>query len=179
LKSNKSSPRTNISGLKIRYLAENDDLKELTGLLHRAYKKLGDRGFRYVATHQNVKTTEKRIKNGKCLVAVLGEKIIGTITYYSPDNTSGNEWYNKETVAAYGQFGVEPEYQSYGIGSRLIDEAEKIALEDKAEEIAIDTAEGAAELISFYEKKGYRHVGYVKWEVTNYRSVLMSKKIFA
>jgi len=45
-------------------------------------------------------------------------------------------------------------------------------------EIALDTAEGAAHLIRFYEKRGYEFIQYVQWEVTNYRSVIMSRKFY-
>ncbi|HEX2787719.1 MAG TPA: GNAT family N-acetyltransferase [Ignavibacteria bacterium] len=170
-----------LSQVVIRPLRETDGLKELTLLLNRAYKQLADLGFRYLATHQDSETTKERIEKAKCLVAVIDkngtDKIIGTICYYSPENASGCEWYDRNDVATYGQFGVEPEYQKYGIGGMLIDEIEKCAIQDGAKELAIDTAEGATHLINFYSKRGYRHVGYIKWGVTNYRSVLMSKKL--
>ena len=46
-----------------------------------------------------------------------------------------------------------------------------------ADELALDTAEGASHLIGYYEKRGYRFMEYVNWDVTNYRSVIMSKTI--
>ncbi|WP_312116724.1 hypothetical protein [Brevibacillus reuszeri] len=42
---------------------------------------------------------------------------------------------------------------------------------------SLDTAEGAHHLIRYYSARGYRHVDYVQWNETNYRSVLMSKKL--
>lgn len=170
-----------LSSIAIRELNDSDDLTELTLLLNRAYKQLADLGFRYLATHQNVETTKERIEKAKCFVAVIDEngtdKIIGTICYYSPEKASGCEWYDRNDVATYGQFGVEPEYQKYGIGGMLVDEVEKLAMQDGAKELAIDTAEGATHLINYYGKRGYRHVGFTKWHVTNYRSVILSKKI--
>jgi hypothetical protein len=44
-------------------------------------------------------------------------------------------------------------------------------------EIALDTSERAHHLIQMYEKRGYRFVEYFQWEVTNYRSVVLSKKL--
>jgi GNAT superfamily N-acetyltransferase len=154
-----------------------DDLNELTLLLNRAYKQLADLGFRYLATHQDVKTTKERIEKATCLVAIYANKIIGTVCYYSPENASGCEWYERENVATFGQFGVEPELQKSGIGGMLVDEIEKLAIQDNTGELAIDTAEGASHLINFYKKRGYRHVGYIQWDVTNYRSVILSKKL--
>ena len=169
--------KKSLAGLEIRPLNETDDIGELTQLLHLSYKKLADEGFRFLATHQDVETTKERIKKGQCYVAISESKIIGTMTYYSPSNTSGNEWYDQASVATYGQFAVSPEFQKLGIGGYLISIAEKTAKFDKAEEITIDTAEGATELIEYYKKRGYRFVGFAQWEMTNYRSVLLSKKI--
>lgn len=170
-----------LSKITIRPLRETDDLNEITLLLNRAYKFLADMGFRYLASHQETETTKERIKKAKCFVAVLKEdpqeKIVGIISYYSPKNANGCDWYDKPEVAYFGQFGVDPDLQKSGIGSLLLDEVEKLAKKDKAEEIALDTAEGAAHLIKYYGNRGYRHVDYTKWHVTNYRSVIMSKKL--
>lgn len=166
-----------MANIQIRKLEKDDDLINLTKLLHLAYKKLADQGFRFLATHQDVETTKKRIKDGECYVAINENKIIGTITYYSQQNTYGNDWYNQNFVSTYGQFAVDPEFQKQGIGEKLIEIAEKLAVHDKAKEITIDTAEGAEELINYYKKRGYRFVGFAKWDVTNYRSVMLSKKL--
>ena len=72
---------------------------------------------------------------------------------------------------------VLPEYQNKGIGSLMMDIIETRAKKEGAIEIALDTAEGAAHLIRYYKKRGYRFIEYVNWEVTNYRSVIMSKKL--
>jgi ribosomal protein S18 acetylase RimI-like enzyme len=166
-----------LTTLQIRPLNETDNLVELTELLHLAYKKMEDEGFRFLAAHQNVETTKKRIKDAECFVAIFENKIIGTITYYSQKNTRGNDWYDQPFVSNYGQFAVDPAFQQYGVGARLIDLAEKLAMRDKAAEVTIDTAEGATELISYYQKRGYRFVGYTQWEVTDYRSVMLSKNL--
>lgn len=161
----------------IRPFSETDSLDELTSLLHLAYKKLADQGFRFLATHQDAQTTKERIKEGECFVAISEGKIIATITYYSPSNTNGNDWYELPFVSTFGQFAVNPEVQNHGIGGKLVDLVENLARRDRATEIAIDTAEGAAELIGYYKKRGYRFVGYTQWDMTNYRSVLLSKEL--
>lgn len=160
----------------IRPFAPSDSLNELTELLHRAYKQLADLGFRYLATHQDVTVTERRVKSGECFVALLENKIIGTVTYYRHKNKTINEWYQQPFVASYGQLAVEPEYRNIGLGSRLMELAESLAQRDKAIEITIDTAEEATHLISMYLKRGYRQVGYIQWQDTNYRSVMLSKR---
>ncbi len=161
----------------IRRLTAEDDLGELTELLHRAYKKLLDEGFRFLASHQDVATTKKRIDKGEGYATEIDGKVVGTVTYYAPHLPNRHEYYNRQDVAFYGQFAVEPEYQNSGIGGKLIDFVEQLAVRDKAKEIAVDTAEGATELINYYKRRGYRFIGYVQWSVTNYRSVVLSKNL--
>jgi hypothetical protein len=54
---------------------------------------------------------------------------------------------------------------------------EERAAELGAAELSIDTAEGATQLVSLYERRGYRHVGTARWPQANYRSVLLSKRL--
>jgi GNAT superfamily N-acetyltransferase len=168
-----------LSKIIIRQFASTDDIEELTLLLNKSYKKLSDQGFKYLASHQNSKTTKQRIDEGQCFVIFFENKLIATITYYSPTQASGNEWYDQDFVASYGQFAVDTEFQKIGLGGKLIGFVENLAKSDNAREIAVDTAEGASELISYYSKRDYKFVGHTQWNETNYRSVLLSKKIQA
>lgn len=162
----------------IRLISPVDSIPEITMLLHSSYKKLADLGFRYLATHQKDVETQRRLNKGISYLALSNERIISTITLYVNDADSHNaSWYKKEGVAHFGQFGVLPEYQNKGIGSLMMDIIETRAKKEGAIEIALDTAEGAAHLIKYYKKRGYRYIEYVNWEVTNYRSVIMSKKL--
>lgn len=154
-----------------------DNINQLTKLLHQSYKQLADLGFSYMATHQDSTITLKRIENAVCLIAMKDNKMIGSISYYSPENNTGCNWYDKDNVAKIGQFGVHPSYQSKGVGRRLLELVEVLATKDGVEELALDTAEGASHLIQFYGNKGYRFIEYVNWNHTNYRSVILSKKI--
>jgi hypothetical protein len=61
----------------------------------------------------------------------------------------------------------------------VLDFAETRASALGARESALDTAESATHLIEFYTARGYRHVGDVQWENTNYRSVVLSKVLNA
>ncbi len=165
-----------LARVSIRMLMSTDNLEELTQLLNIAYKKLADKGFKYLASRQDSQTTKRRVEKGQCFVAILDNKLVGAITYYSPDRASGHEWYDQNFVASYGQFAVDPQMQGLGLGGQLIKLVEDLATKDGAKEITIDTAEGA-DLVNFYSKKGYRFVAYAQWKQTNYRSVLLSKKL--
>lgn len=161
----------------IRRLSSSDSLEDLTVLLHRSYKYLSDLGFRYVATYQDIETTKRRVNKGDTFVAESLGRIVGTITLRRVDSTSGSPWYKRDDVTSFGQFAVDPELQGRGIGTALLNTVEQAARTGKVRELALDTAEGAKHLRSFYERRGYRFIEFVNWSVTNYRSVILSKTL--
>jgi GNAT superfamily N-acetyltransferase len=170
-------PTDDRDGVVFRRVAAEDSLAELTDLLHRAYRPLAEQGFRYWSTHQSVEDTRTRIRRGECYVGVRRDRIVATITLVGPEAARGCPWYERPGVAVFSQFAVEPDLQGAGLGSRLLDRVESRASEMGALELALDTAEGAARLIRFYERRGYRFVEYADWEKTNYRSVVLSKPL--
>jgi GNAT superfamily N-acetyltransferase len=155
-------------------------MAELTALLHRAYAELGAMGFRYKAVNQSVEVTRTRVSRGECYVAIHGGVLVGTVMLLPPSCRAPHcEWYDRPDVAVLAQFAVEPRYQRRGWGSELIRHLEARARELGAAELSIDTSEGATHLIALYERRGYRHIGYAQWEHTNFRSVLLSKRLLS
>ena len=165
------------NAIAIRPLNDSDSLDQLTELLHRSYKALADMGLRYYATHQSVEATGDRISNGTCFVAEKDGRIIGTVVYYDPSRSHGSPWLQRPEVAHVGQLAVEPALQRQGLATQLLKRVEETARQDGAAELALDTAEQARHLIEWYERRGYRFIEYADWEVTNYRSVIMSKTL--
>ena len=163
--------------LIVREVRPSDSIAELTQLLHRAYAALARRGLRYVATHQDVDTTRRRIAGGTCLVALLDDRLVATITFKPKETTGACDWYRRPSVADCGQFGVEPELQGRAIGTLLMDLVEEQAWRTGAQEIALDTSEHAEDLIAWYHRRGYRLVEELDWDATNYRSVVLSKRL--
>lgn len=161
--------------VSLRRLHEADSFVTLTELVHRAYGQLAQLGFRFMATHQGPEITRDRCLSGTCLVAIVGKEIVGTVTFYDCAQTGGCTWYDRPDVASFGQFAVEPRLQRRGIGSLMLREVEDLAWSTGAGELALDTAEGATNLIDYYARKGYRNVGVADWDETNYASVVMSK----
>jgi GNAT superfamily N-acetyltransferase len=169
--------RINPDEVIIRPLAQTDSIEELTELLHRGYKALADMGLKYLATHQDVATTKERISGGECFVAVHGGKMIGAITFYSPSPFGGSPWLERDDVCEFGQFAVDPDYQGNGIGTRIVAFVEDYARSKGIPEICLDTSEKATHLIDWYQKLGYRFIEYVDWDITNYRSVILSRTL--
>jgi GNAT superfamily N-acetyltransferase len=160
-----------------RALREDDDLNTLTELLHAAYAPLAQAGMRFVASHQSVDVTRERVERGLTIVAVRDEALVGTITLATILNTAGSPFYDRPDVASVGQFAVAPSLQNQGIGSMLLDIAERCAIEDGAAHLALDTSEHAGRLIAFYETRGFEFVEHIRYSGVNYRSVVMAKHL--
>lgn len=169
-----SLPKTN-APVTCRPLRDDDPIPQITALLHAAYERLLRMGFNYTATDQNDETTRRRLKNGAPLVAECDGRIVGTITYYQPSPKSSSE--HLRTSAHFGQFGVHPGYQGRGIGLQLLKAVEVQAIAEGKQTLALDTAEGATHLRSWYQSLGYELVGYAQWEGKTYRSVILMKHL--
>ena len=164
----------------VRELAPTDSIADLTALLHAAYARLGGMGFNYTAVDQTEDVTRKRIARGLCLVATGNADngaLVGTIMFHAPGQSAGCPCYERPDVATIGQFGVLPGCQGGGTGTRLLREAEKLALASGAAELALDTSEGADHLVGWYEREGFRFVEHAQWPGKTYRSVIMSKRL--
>lgn len=169
-----------VSELRIRSLAPDDSFEELTALLHAAYAHLAEMGLRYVATYQSADTTRRRAAQGECYVVPDGERLVATATLVPPGPWTGHgpELYGLPGIAKVEQFGVHPDWQRRGLGSRLLDFVEARAKRLGAVETALDTAEGAAHLIRWYRLRGYQPAGSYDWRPhTNYRSLLFRRRL--
>jgi ribosomal protein S18 acetylase RimI-like enzyme len=163
----------------IRHLTPGDSIPALTDLLHAAYAGLGKMGFNYTAVDQTEDVTLKRIARGDCLVAVEAGILVGTIMFHAPSRSNGCPWYDRPGTATIGQFGVHPDQQGRGVGTLLLREAESLAISHGADELALDTSEGAHHLIGWYERAGFRSVDHAQWKGKTYRSVIMSRSVMS
>jgi len=162
----------------IRRLRDDDSLELLTGLLHRAYAELGAKGFHYKAVDQSVEMTRTRVAKGECYVVERDNNVVGTAVLQPPTSpVPWCEYYDRPEVANISQLAIEPRHQRRGWGGQLMTHLEERARVLRADEVAVDTSEGATHLIALYERRGYRHVGFAQWSHANFRSVLLSKRL--
>ena len=163
--------------IQYRYLSPGDDLEAITTMLHEAYARLAEAGMRFFASHQDKSATQRRVSRGETIVALDGDRIVGIVTLADAAATCGTPFYDRPNVASFGQFAVHPIHQGLGIGSRLLEMVEARASEKGLRELALDTSERATELIAMYRAKGFRFIEYAQWKDTNYRSVILAKRV--
>lgn len=164
-------------GIVYRYFTSSDSLEELTDLVNKAFAVHKEKGLDYMGATQDSQTTLKRIRKAYCIIALLNGKIVGTVTIKPTWRTKGSPWFNRHDVGKSNQFAVDPELQAKGIGSQLMEAGEYVAEVTGAKELACDTSEHAKEVIDYHQKRGFRFIEYVSWKTTNYRSVVMSKRL--
>ncbi len=156
---------------------ERDSIEELTELLHRSYKRLADMGLNFIATKQDAEYTRKYMEKGECYVLYESEKLIGTIFYYLKTFKDAPDIFKRGDTVLFGKFAVEPACQNLGLGSRLMDFIENLAISNGKKQIVLDTSENALHLIGYYNKRGYEIVQHWRWPDVNYKSVVMRKKL--
>jgi len=69
----------------------------------------------------------------------------------------------EDDAGYFGMFSVRPALQRGGVGSRVLDEAERIAREEwKLAVMRMTVIDARSELIAYYERRGYRRTGQTK-----------------
>jgi RimJ/RimL family protein N-acetyltransferase/GNAT superfamily N-acetyltransferase len=163
--------------IRYRFLRPTDDLEALTSFLHLGYADMGRRGLRFLATHQDVATTARRVAQGDTMLAFDGDRLVSTITLALRRQGDVPPLYLRQHVATFGQFAVHPDYRRRGIGAEQVRLAECVAAERGRRVMALDTAAPAVELQEMYTRRGYRAIGHHQWDDVNYRSVIMAKSL--
>ncbi|MEQ5843854.1 GNAT family N-acetyltransferase [Paraburkholderia acidicola] len=158
-----------------RFDPTRDSFDELTAMLHRAFARLGEMGLNCTCVDQPVSITQARALSGDCHVAVCDGRIVGTMTLYAPDRDSPCELYRQNDVASVRQIGVEPEWQSRGIGAFMLAFAEHWAATRGYAELALDTPQPAAHLIAFYRRQGFRIGDFMRFDGKRYDSAILHK----
>ena len=166
-----ASTNTGSPTLEFRLFSDKDDVVKLNSILQSAYRPLAEAGMRYAASHEDVEATRSNIEKGECHIVIADGEPIACVMLRPPGNATGPDWYSQPGVATFGRFAVAPDFQK--LGNRIEERAKEMG----ATEIALDTSEHAQHLIKMYADRGYRFIQYHKWEITNYRSVVLSKEL--
>ena len=124
---------------------EKSDLKEILDLQYLAFEdeaKIVD-DYSIEPLHQSLEDSEKEFDKGTVLKAINDDNvIIGSVRNYIQDNTS-----------YIGRLMVHPDYRGNGLGSRLIEEIEKIGDKSRFE---VFTSSKSERNLNLYRKHGYK-----------------------
>jgi GNAT superfamily N-acetyltransferase len=160
----------------LRRFGPLDSLEGLTALLHQSYAAHAAAGRRFVASHQSLGDTRRRIARGECWLASDGQDIIGTVTVVAPCAFPPG-YPAPDPAGTFYQLAVLPTHQGRGLGGRLLEWAEARVRALGPSAVAIDTSATAADLIAWYARRGYAPSGVWKWDVTNDESLVLIKHL--
>jgi ribosomal protein S18 acetylase RimI-like enzyme len=136
--------------------ARAEDIEELYSLINSAYR--GDsarRGWTHEADLVGgLRTTPDELKE---IIARPNEFFL---LAYSQEKLLGSMHYRDEGEGVYfGMLAVRPELQNRTVGTRLMAEGERIAIEDGKKFIRFVVIHVRKELIAYYESKGFQLTG--------------------
>ena len=115
---------------------------------------------------------EKEVGNGKCFIALVDNKIVGTA---SVNIRERNFWYHKGMIAYYCFDAVIPDCQGLGIYSKLDAARDEFVKMSGVNVIYIHTSYSNKKMQEIKRKQGYRLVGFHAFKDTNYYSVTLAK----
>jgi ribosomal protein S18 acetylase RimI-like enzyme len=144
--------------------AEPDEAERLADLLRRAYTRHLKAGYNFTAATVTADQVRRRIEEHEVWVLDVDGSIVGTITFVPSD-------------ASIHNLAVEPDRQGRGFGIRLLQFAERRAVELGYSEVQLDTPETLDELVGFYRSRGYRVTDTVRWGGKRYRLVIFVKSL--
>lgn len=99
-------------------------------------------------------------ERGICLKALSDDnKLLGFIYAQQENPINGNEGLEKWVIVIIA---VDPTFSRKGIGSSLMKEIEKQAINYNAQKMFVYTNKGDNDVINFYKKNGYSDAGWIK-----------------
>jgi len=137
--------------------ARDEDAGDITDLINLAYR--GEEGW----TKETALIDGDRVQYNTISELLLDSNIHFLVTYNLGDLLACICIEQSVTAANFGFFSVNPKYQTLGIGKSVLAQAESYALNGlKLKKTAMQVVQQRTELVSFYERRGYRLTGLVK-----------------
>lgn len=133
--------------------AREADLQRAAGIFRETYLR-APYGLEWTPQAALAKMRE-HFAEGRMLVAEAGGRVAGFIIYYCSAWDNGEHGYVVE-------FATAPEFQGRGIGSALLQRAERELRDRGVTAIELVDVHVKASAFSFYKKRGYHQTEYVR-----------------
>ena len=147
-----------------------NDIHQVLQSAHMVNRK---RGLNMINANLSGEKIQRKVGNGICVVAMEGDKIIGT---KSVALFKGDRWYSKgKIVAHYCLTGILKKYQGCGIFEMLNDECLKFVERVNPDIIQANTAENNKMILDNSHQNGWINLQCVTFKGTDYYSVFFAK----
>ena len=146
-----------------------DDIHEL---LMAAHKRNIEQGMTMKIPQLSGSELEKKVgENGRCFVALAGEKLVGTtsVRFYK-----GKSWFDKNKLVAHSMLSaILPKYQGIGITEELNELRDAYIQEIGAKMIHADTAENNVIVLKNAQRNGFVNVAYHAYKSDHYSIIFV------
>ncbi|MCD7929404.1 MAG: GNAT family N-acetyltransferase [Clostridiales bacterium] len=147
--------------------------EQIHDLLWKANEENRKVGFHLSTAEMSGEELAIRIgKEGKCFVALDGNKLVGTLSLRMLNR---NSWYYKGIIPDYMLAAVDPEYQGKHINSMLSKFAFDFVKKVGYPAIELDVAENNCHAIKVYNHLGFKFVDYKIIEKLDHNNIVMIK----
>lgn len=147
-----------------------EDIKQCLVDAHAINRAAGINMTHYQWPAEKIKDSVEN--NGTMLVALDGEKVVGTAAIV---NKQGRNWYVPGQYAYMCYAAVLPEYSGQGIYKALIKKREEIAREKHFDILLLDTHYENKRIQEIAKKNDYRYVQFLRARSKDHYSVVMVK----
>ncbi len=146
--------------------------EEIRELLHSAHSiNQGEKGFHVGILNKSADELEKHIgENGKCFVALEGDKLIGTMSYRIVER---NYWCAKGRMIDRMMVAVHPDYMRRHISSMLFSAILEDIKEHGFNYVETRTAEKNKAMRKVCENEGFRYIGFSVPKTDHYNVVML------
>jgi GNAT superfamily N-acetyltransferase len=157
--------------------ATPNDALALRNLLREAYEIRARQGLNFTATYQDEEMTrDSLLKDDRqtffaSTSGTLGRTLVGTFQLCLDKGTQ------PVTGVSFNRFGIHPQYSGHGLGRLLLELAVDIARSRGYLSISLDTAQPATDLVSFYQRHGFKIVGQTWWDGKTYATWMMRREL--
>jgi N-acetylglutamate synthase-like GNAT family acetyltransferase len=148
--------------------ATYDDIPTLVTLIHTAFEEYRGRLAPPSGAHRETAASiGQYLQQGHAVLALLNEQAIGCVCYHQ----EGEQVY-------FGRLSVLPPFRQHGVGLALVTYVEQQAQALGAQRVQLGVRLALPHLQAYYERLGYRVVGYEMHEgYTEPTSVVMEKQV--
>ena len=158
---------------KIRIIEKPEwiSFDDIHKLLYDAHESNRERGFHVKTAEMSGEEIEQHIgEHGKCFVALLGDKLIGTISYRI---IRRQYWCISDSVVDQVLIGIIPEYKGLHVSEKLWRKVYEEAKNNGYKSIELRTAEKNSIVQQICLKEGFHFVDFKSYRIDHYTVVMM------
>jgi ribosomal protein S18 acetylase RimI-like enzyme len=148
-------------------LAAESDVERIMKLVRECVKDMVSHGiYQWNDYYPNADIIRGDVRSKSMHVVEENDEIIGMIALNEEQAAEyvTVRWSRQsDRVLVIHRLAVNPTKQNQGIGGKLLDYAEKFAIDNGYESIRLDSYSGNPKALRLYEKHGYRRVGQVNF----------------